>query len=270
MLIAVQTSGGNPPLHFIHGLTGVMPMGSFLARSLGPDQPVYSINASGIDGRGPIHSNVKDMAIGYVEEISKAQPEGPLLIGGMCAGAQAAIEVVREFQARGRETGPVILLDPPTVPLGRVWLNSGAINPNEPQVAAQLYQRVRGLLVETASEPDLNLPFAVADEEQLKLATIAGVKCLIAFSTFAPEFFSGATVAILSSERAAGFFHPQMYWANLLPRMRIAHVLPFDHRALFRSGRHDLIRVLKFVLQGAMDIRIPSESAAGSAFAPAL
>jgi thioesterase domain-containing protein len=269
MLIPVQTSGANPPLHFIHGLTGVMPMGSFLARSLGPDQPIYSINANGIDGRGPMHSSVKDMAIAYVEEISKAQPRGPLLVGGMCAGGPAAIEVVREFQARGRETGPVILVDPPTVPVGRLLQNPAAINPHDPLIAAQLHQRVRGLILETASQPDFDLPFAAADEEQVKLATLAGVNCLIAFSNFVAEPFSGATVAILSSERAAGFFHPQMYWANLLPRMRIAHVLPFDHRALFRSGRHDLIRVLKFVLEGAMNVRIPAESTVGSVFAPA-
>jgi pimeloyl-ACP methyl ester carboxylesterase len=269
MLVPIQTSGTNPPLYFIHGLTGVMPMGGFFARSLGPEQPIYSINVSGIDGRGPMPSSVKDMVIGYVEAISKAQPHGPLLVGGMCAGALAAIEVVREFQAIGRETGPVILVDPPTMPLAHVRQTYAAGDPRDPLVAAQLYRRVRCQLLQAASEPDLEVPFAVSDEKQVDLATWAGVNCLIAFSNFLPEFFSGAAIAIVSSERAAGFFHPQMYWAKLLPRGRTAHVLPFDHPALFRAGRHDLVRVLRFALEDAMNVRIPRESTVRSAFMPA-
>ena len=64
--------------------------------------------------RGTMPSSVKDMTFTYVEEISEAQPKGPLLIAGMCAGGLAAMEVARELLAKGREIGPVILVDPPT------------------------------------------------------------------------------------------------------------------------------------------------------------
>src|ERR1700751_2679905 len=113
MLIPIQSSGVNPPLYFIHGLQGFMPAGRFLVSSLGPSQPFYAINANGLEGRASAPTSVKDMALAYVEEISKAQPTGPLLIGGMCAGGLAAMEVARELQARGREPGPIILVDPP-------------------------------------------------------------------------------------------------------------------------------------------------------------
>jgi thioesterase domain-containing protein len=266
MLVPVQTSGTKPPIYFIHGLTGVMPLGGFLSRSLGPDQPFYAINAAGLDGRGTMPSSVKDMTFTYVEEISEAQPKGPLLIAGMCAGGLAAMEVARELLAKGREIGPVILVDPPTP--GRLPL-SPTVDPKDPLVASQLYERARGSLLRSASESRYDMPFAANDQQQMHLAALVAVNSLVVFCRHVPEIFPGAAVAILSSQRAKAFFHPQMYWVKLLPRLMMSHVLPFGHYELFRSGLHDFARVLKFTLEGAINPKIPAGSAAGSMFAPA-
>src|ERR1039458_6388571 len=268
MLVAVQTSGTKPPLFFIHGLIGVMTIGRFLGQSLGPDQPLYVINANGIDGRETVTGSFKDMALTYVEEILGAQPIGPLLMGGLCTCGLAAIEFARELQARGREVGPVILADPPTVPPGYIKQNK-TIDPQNPLVASQLYQRVRTRLLDHASKSFIDLPFELNDQRQLHLATLAGVNSLVALSTHEPEIFPGAVATILSFERAAGFFHPQMHWVKLLPRKPMVHVLPWAHMEMFRSGRHDFVRVLKFVLEGAMNSGTRAERAAGPAVASA-
>ena len=39
---------------------------------------------------------VRDMALAYVGEIQDARPTGPLVVGGMCDGNLAAIEIARE------------------------------------------------------------------------------------------------------------------------------------------------------------------------------
>jgi pimeloyl-ACP methyl ester carboxylesterase len=267
MLVPVQVSGAKPPIYFIHGLSGVMPLGRFLTRSLGPDQPFYAINATGIDGRGTMPSSVKDMTLTYVKEISDAQPRGPLLIAGMCAGGLAAMEVASELLARGREVGPVILVDPPTP--GRHILLNPTVDPNNPLVAAQLYERARGSLLRSASDVHYDMPFAVNDQQQLHFAALAAVNSLVVFCRHVPEVFPGAAVAILSSQRATAFFHPQMTWIKLLPRLMMAHVLPFDHNGLFHSGLQDLARIFKFVLEGATDAKIPAELPNGRMFAPA-
>jgi thioesterase domain-containing protein len=269
MLVPVRTSGTKPPLYFIHGLIGFMSIGGFLAQALGPDQPFYCINANNIDACGATKMRgVKNMALTYVEEILRAQPNGPLLIGGMCVGGLAAIEVVRELQARGREVGPVILADPPTVPPGLIKQNQ-TVNPRDPHVAAQLYERVRGQLMERASISYVDLPFAPDDQTQVHLATLAGVNSLITLSTHVPEMFPGAVVMILSIAHAPGIFHPQMHWIKLLPQAPTAHVLPCTHREMFRSARHDFVRVLKFVLEGAVNAERRAEYIAVPTFAPA-
>jgi thioesterase domain-containing protein len=263
MLVPIQSSGANPPLYFIHGLQGVMPMGRFLVSSLGPSQPLYAINANGMDGRDRTPTSVKEMALTYAEEISKVQPSGPLLLAGMCAGGLAAMEVACELRVRGREPGPVILVDPP-LPGHHIR----PVDTRNPLIAAQLYERVRGKLLDHASHAHNEMPFALNDQDQVHVATSAAVTTMVAFCTHVPEIFPGPAVAILSSRRARTFFHPQMYWIKLLPRLVMTHVLPFEHTEMFRTGRHELARILKFVLESDIKTEIPSEPAIQMAAAP--
>jgi thioesterase domain-containing protein len=240
-----------------------MPIGRFLVSLLGPSQPLYAINANGMDGRNSTPTTVKEMALAYVEEISKAQPRGPLIIAGMCAGGMAAMDVARELQVRGREPGPVILVDPPSP-----GHHIRPVDIRNPLIAAQLYERVRGKLLDHASHPHNDMPFSPNDQDQVHAATSAAVTTLVAFCTHVPEVFSGAAVVILSSRRAHAFFHPQMYWIKLLPRLIMTHVLPFEHTELFRAGRNELARILKFVLESDLKSQIPAKPALQAAPAP--
>jgi thioesterase domain-containing protein len=61
MLVPIHTSGTRLPLFFIHGVVGIMPLASTLARALGPDQPFYIFHANGVDGRQPIIDNMPDL-----------------------------------------------------------------------------------------------------------------------------------------------------------------------------------------------------------------
>src|SRR5881227_1323176 len=116
MLVPVRPSGEKPPLFFVHGLHGVMPLGRIFAEALKGERPLYAIHADGIDGRAPILDDLQSMVLAYVEQIEAARPAGPIVIGGMCDGTLAAIELARELRSRGRRIGPVILADPLPIP----------------------------------------------------------------------------------------------------------------------------------------------------------
>jgi thioesterase domain-containing protein len=222
-----------------------------------------------MDGRRngePDEITVKDMAHGYVEEILNTNPGGPIIVAGMCAGALAALEVARELKARGKKLGPVILADPPGVPQGLVRQNQ-LVDSRDPLVASQLYRRVQGQLLDHASQSYNDVPFAIDDSQQLHAATLAGMSALVAFCRHIPEAYPGHATAILSSRRAANFFHPQMHWVNLLQNCQ-AHVLSYDHTEIFRSGRYQFIRILKFILDGAADLETGNESTIGGRFRP--
>jgi thioesterase domain-containing protein len=245
MLVPVQTSGSRPPLFFVHGVHGVMPLGPLFARALGPDQPLYVIQADGIDGLRPVLENVPDMARAYVEQIGETWPAGPLRVAGMCSGCFLAMEMAHNLTHR--PIGPLILADPPAVPLS-YHKRTPEHDPRQPEVALQLYQQVRQTLLEHASQSYNEMPFDSTDPRQMQSATLTGVASLVASASHIPVPFPGPAEVILSAERAPGFFHPQMPWRKLLPGPRIIHVLPWDHHELFRGGRYAVARLLKFML----------------------
>src|SRR5437868_11720931 len=91
MLVPLQTLGSKPPLFFVHGLRGItFAVGPRFAAMLGPEQPLYVINANGMNGQGPFIENVHEMVTTYLQEIREAQPAGLVRIGGMCAGGLVA------------------------------------------------------------------------------------------------------------------------------------------------------------------------------------
>jgi thioesterase domain-containing protein len=260
MLVPIQTAGKKPPLFFIHGTNGIMPIGAIFGRVLGPDQPLYVINANGFDG-GPRHESVDEMARDYVADIVGAAPTGPLTIGGMCMGTLVTLEVARELLAQGRTLGPVILTDPPRVPFGNTGVikerrmatasGSGAVNPLEPDVARQLHDYARDVMMTHASIPYNDMPFDVDDLQQLDHAASTGVATIVALSRFVPKPFLGTVELILNANAAPAFFGSDMPWQRMLPNPRIAHVLPWGHLELFRARRFEVARLIKFILAGA-------------------
>jgi thioesterase domain-containing protein len=250
MLAPVQRSGRNPPLFIVHGRFGIMPLGHYLAKELGSDQPLYIVNANGIDGQQAVTEGMSDMLQIYVAEVMSARPTGPLIVAGVCTGALIAIEIVRELQAKTQRVVPLILIDPPPMPPG-YREKKHTIDPRQPQIAAQLYEHTRTSLLDHASLPYNDMPFDHKDPEKLHSATLAGLSSLIAIAKHIPTPFSGAAELVLSTQRAPGFFHPGALWREILPGPQAVHVLPWNHVEMFRSGRNELARLLSFILQGS-------------------
>ena len=246
MLVPIETSGNKPPVFFVHGLRGFA-FGRRFARALGPDQPVYVINANGMDGRQPVAEDVPGMVLAYVDEIQGARPTGPVRVGGMCTGCLVAIEIARRLQNQGRQTGPVMLVDPPIIPVG--YDKRVAVSLRRPQLADRLYQETRSRFLEKASDAYDDLPFDLRDPKQLHLATLAGVRTILAFARYVPRPFSSPAEVIVSVERAPGFFHELMPWHQLLPGPRLVHVLPWGHKQLWRAGRDTVARVMRSMLE---------------------
>ncbi len=96
-LVPLQTEGRKPPLFLVHGWGGDVYCFLHLAQLLGPDQPVYGIQAVGLDAKSARHRTVESMAEHYVGEIRSFQPEGPYFLGGYSSGGVIAFEVARKL-----------------------------------------------------------------------------------------------------------------------------------------------------------------------------
>jgi thioesterase domain-containing protein/acyl carrier protein len=110
-LVAIQPAGSRPPLFCMHGAGGTVLMYRELSRHLGDDQPVYGLQAQGLDGSSPPLTKIEEMAALYVKEIRQVQPRGPYFVAGYCMGGTVAFEVAQQLCQQGETVALLALFD---------------------------------------------------------------------------------------------------------------------------------------------------------------
>ncbi|WP_148599114.1 HAD-IIIC family phosphatase [Aquisphaera giovannonii] len=110
-LVTIRAGGDRPAVFLVHDGDGETMLYRNLALRLDPGHAVYGLQPHGLPGYPMLHTRIEDMAEHHVEKILSAQPSGPYLVGGMCAGGVIAYEVARRLQARGEAVALVALLD---------------------------------------------------------------------------------------------------------------------------------------------------------------
>lgn len=110
-LVLLKDGETKPPLFLVHDGDGETMLYLTLARRLNPEHPVYGIQPYSRDGYPILHTRIAEMAAYYIEKIRTIQPEGPYLLGGMCAGGILAFEIARQLQIQGQKVALVALID---------------------------------------------------------------------------------------------------------------------------------------------------------------
>jgi acyl-CoA synthetase (AMP-forming)/AMP-acid ligase II/thioesterase domain-containing protein/acyl carrier protein len=110
-LALVQRGAGRPPFFCVHGLDGNVVNFKPLAEAMGADQPFYSFQAKGLDGREAPLERIEDMARLYLDDLLREQPRGPYHLGGWSFGGLVALEMARRLRASGREVALLAILD---------------------------------------------------------------------------------------------------------------------------------------------------------------
>jgi thioesterase domain-containing protein len=102
-----------------------------LASLLDQDQPVYALQARGLDGNLIRGESMEQLAAAYLKEIRSLQPAGPYFLGGFCFGGLLALEAAQQLTSVGEEVALVAMMQsthpasaafkPTTNPLQRLW-----------------------------------------------------------------------------------------------------------------------------------------------------
>lgn len=110
-LVAIQGKGTRIPLFLFHGVGGNVLNYHALAKNLGPNQPLYGLQARGLDGLAAPLTDIPAMARLYLEEIRLLQPQGPYLLGGGSMGGAVAMAAGQQLQEEGQTVGLMLLVD---------------------------------------------------------------------------------------------------------------------------------------------------------------
>jgi acyl transferase domain-containing protein/thioesterase domain-containing protein/acyl carrier protein len=110
-LVPIRKTGSRKAFFCVHGAGGNLLNFREFVEKLGSDQPVFGLEARGVDGQLPPASSIEEMAGLYLEAIRRAQPSGGYLLGGYSGGGVVALEMARQLSALGERVDNVVLLD---------------------------------------------------------------------------------------------------------------------------------------------------------------
>src|SRR5208282_5014399 len=83
-----------------------------LAKSLGPEQPVYSLQLFDPSVRDSVlPTSLEEIAAGYVGLIRRVQPQGPYDLIGWCVAGALAFEIARQLLAQDQAVSRLLLID---------------------------------------------------------------------------------------------------------------------------------------------------------------
>lgn len=110
-LVAIKPHGNKMPLYIVHGAGLNVLFFNTLAKNMDPDQPVYGLQAKGLNGIDEPLEKIEDMASYYISEIVKHNPKGPYAIAGFSFGGIIAFEMAKQFKAMGKEVKMLAMFD---------------------------------------------------------------------------------------------------------------------------------------------------------------
>ncbi|WJI87535.1 MULTISPECIES: hybrid non-ribosomal peptide synthetase/type I polyketide synthase [unclassified Mesorhizobium] len=110
-LVPIQTGGSRTPLFCPHPFGGHVLLYTPLAQALGPEQPLFGLQARGLNGEARPHLSIPEMAREYVEAIKSVQPSGPYQLAGLSMGGSIAWEMACQLRDAGDEIAILGLLD---------------------------------------------------------------------------------------------------------------------------------------------------------------
>ncbi len=102
------------PVFGVHGIGGGSLFYKQIAEHIDEDVPFYGLQSLGMDGIQQPLERVEDMALLYLDEIRKVQPQGPYRIVGYSFGGFIALEIAQMLVAQGQRVSFLGMLDVPS------------------------------------------------------------------------------------------------------------------------------------------------------------
>lgn len=110
-LVSIKPTGSKPPIYIIHG-TGLNLLNfSSLSQHMDPEQPIYGLQAKGLDGTEAPLNRMEAIAAHYIEEILAQNPDGPYALAGYSFGGYVAYEMAQQLTALGKEIKLLAMFD---------------------------------------------------------------------------------------------------------------------------------------------------------------
>jgi thioesterase domain-containing protein/acyl carrier protein len=110
-LVSIKPGGDRRPLYIVHGAGLNVLIFHSLAMNLDPDQPVFGLQARGLNGIDEPFDNMERIAAYYIAEILDQNPNGPYNLAGYSFGGVVAFEMAKQLKAMGKSINMLAIFD---------------------------------------------------------------------------------------------------------------------------------------------------------------
>jgi amino acid adenylation domain-containing protein len=110
-LVPIKPQGSKTPLYIVHGAGLNVLLFNALAMNMDEDQPVYGLQAKGLNGVDEPLDVMEEIAANYISEIIAQNPAGPYALAGYSLGGTIAYEMARQLMAMGKEVKILAVFD---------------------------------------------------------------------------------------------------------------------------------------------------------------
>lgn len=256
-VVKIQPHGSGRPLIAINN-TGIY---YGLARCLGPEQPVYSLQLFDPSTKSSaMPQSLEDIAAGYVDLIRSVQPQGPYDLMGWCVAGALAFEIARQLEQDNREVAHLFLIDS-WVPeyfnrqpkwrgligeyslrLQLIFADWRLVMSREKTLLAflserKIFARWRRLMfkAEPSGETTLDDHATLETYDQWLLGYLQKVT-----AGYTPRPYYGRVTLLRSSLEPTGwFFHPDAGWAPFAPNGVDVKFVEGNHFSMFQHPGAD-------------------------------
>ena len=243
--MAIQPSGSKPPLFCIHGAGGdVLFYYNLVRRHWSPEQPVYGLQAQGLNGKHVFYKRIEDMAADYIREIRTVQPEGPYFLGGYSFGGTVAFEMAQQLHAQGQLVALLALIDtygqnakkllPVHIRIFRHLANLLQLEPNEKLAYIRTRDLISNLNSDNERKSYLLKVYKQADKDYL------------------PQVYPGRAILFEATAQPTEWcsITPQLGWDGLIAGGLEIYKVPGSHTNLFSEP---YVQVLAEKLKACLD-----------------
>ena len=110
-LVPIKPTGNKIPIYIVHGAGLNVLLFNTLAKHMDADQPVYGLQAKGLNGVDVPLNRMEDIAAHYISAIRAQNPDGPYALAGYSFGGIIAYEMARQLETLGKEVRMLGMFD---------------------------------------------------------------------------------------------------------------------------------------------------------------
>lgn len=110
-LVPVKPKGTKMPIYIVHGAGLNVLLFNTLASNMDADQPVFGLQAKGLNGVDEPLNRIEDIAAHYISSIRAQNPNGPFALAGFSFGGIIAFEMARQMEALNLEVRMLAMFD---------------------------------------------------------------------------------------------------------------------------------------------------------------